>query len=226
MSLLEAVRITKSYPEGDGILNVLKGVDLQIKERETIAITGESGCGKSTLLHLLGLLDSPDSGDIVYKGAKVAFNQKRVAEFRNRNIGFIFQFHYLLDDFTVVENIAIPMFISSGNWTKSRGEAKKLLERINLKQRSKYYPNQLSGGEQQRVAILRALINKPEIILADEPTGNLDPKNSEEVISLMSELNDEAGCSLVIVTHNQEIADRMGKRYILKDGFLEDVSLS
>lgn len=225
MSLLEARNIHKSYADAGGFLQVLQGINLQINESETLAITGESGCGKSTLLHILGMLDKPDQGEILFKGEHLTINQKKIALFRNQMIGFIFQFHYLLEDFTVVENVAVPMFILTGNWLKSQNRAEELLKEVNLQHRSSYYPNQLSGGEQQRVAIARALINKPEIVLADEPTGNLDPKNSEEVIELLIDLNRAENCSLVVVTHNSDIAVKMGKRYVLEDGNLTHSSL-
>jgi lipoprotein-releasing system ATP-binding protein len=218
--LLQAENLTKSYLDAGKRLEVLKGVDLSIYRKDTVAITGESGCGKSTLMHLLGILDSPDGGKIYYQGKQIGFNSKKATLFRNQNLGFVFQFHYLLDDFTALENIAVPMFISTGNWGSSKNRAYDLLKRIGLADRAGHFPNQLSGGEQQRVAVARALINKPELILADEPTGNLDPKHSEEIIDLMLALHEEESCSLIIVTHNIEVANRMQQRYVLEDGYL------
>jgi lipoprotein-releasing system ATP-binding protein len=220
MALLEAKKLFKSYRDAGKILDVLQGTYLSVEEKETVAITGESGCGKSTLLHLLGILDRPDSGDIYYSGYKIDFQHKQLALFRNRTIGFVFQFHYLLEDFSACENVAIPHFIASGNWKESLKIAKELLEKVDLKKHFNQYPNQLSGGEQQRVAVARALINKPEIVLADEPTGNLDPRHSDEIIDLIIQLNEAENCSFIIVTHNLEIANKMDTHYVLEKGRL------
>ncbi|MBW6515387.1 MAG: ABC transporter ATP-binding protein [Candidatus Cloacimonetes bacterium] len=221
MSLLKGINISKSYSDAGKILQVLKGLDLEIESGETVAITGESGCGKSTLLHLLGILDRMDSGEVYYSEKKIDFNHRNIAKFRNQTIGFVFQFHYLLEDLTASENVAIPHFINCGDWTSSIKKAKQLLKEVDMQDNLSKYPNQLSGGEQQRVAVARALINHPLIILADEPTGNLDPRHSSEIIELMIELNKQENCSLVIVTHNQEIAEKMQTHYILENGLLK-----
>jgi|SRR5690554_587818 len=220
MALLKAINIKKTYSDAGNVLEVLTGLNFSVEKGETIAVTGESGCGKSTLLHILGILDRPDSGEIHYAGQKIDFKQKHIAGFRNRTIGFVFQFHYLLEDFTASENVAIPQFIASGNWNESIRVAKDLLTRVDMQSHCDKYPNQLSGGEQQRVAVARALVNRPEIILADEPTGNLDPRHSDEVIDLMINLNEEVNCSFIMVTHNIEISARMNTHYILENGRL------
>lgn len=224
MTLLHAKNITKSYIDADKKLTVLNSLNLLVKQSETIAITGESGCGKSTLLHLLGVLDRPDSGEIYYLEQKIDFNRNRIARFRNKTIGFVFQFHYLLEDFTACENVAIPHFIASGNWTQSKKKGKELLDQVDMSRHHNNYPNQLSGGEQQRVAVARALINKPEIVLADEPTGNLDPRHSNEIIDLMIALNSSEACSFIIVTHNTDIAARMQTHYLLENGCLKNIT--
>ena len=221
MSILMGKNITKSYSDAGSKLMVLKGLDIEVSIGETVAITGESGCGKSTLLHLLGILDKPDMGEISYNDQKIDFNHKHIASFRNKTIGFVFQFHYLLEDFTACENIAIPQFIATGNWTASLNKANSLLDQVNMRSHSQKFPNQLSGGEQQRIAVARALVNKPDIVLADEPTGNLDPRHSDEIIELMIRLNQQENCSIILVTHNLEIANKMQTHYILEDGLLK-----
>lgn len=220
MALLKAIDISKSYFDADRTLEVLTGLDLSVGKGETIAITGESGCGKSTLLHLLGLLDKPVSGEILYSDKRISPHYKQIAEFRNKSIGFVFQFHYLLEDFTACENVAIPHLIATGDWTKSLEKAKQLLIDVDMKRHLDQYPNQLSGGEQQRVAVSRALINNPQVILADEPTGNLDPRHSDEIIDLIIRQNEKENSSLVIVTHSLDIASKMNTHYILENGQL------
>ncbi|MBC8415064.1 MAG: ABC transporter ATP-binding protein [Candidatus Cloacimonetes bacterium] len=220
MSLLKVENLSKSYQEATGRLEVLRNVNLEVETGDMIAITGESGSGKSTLLHLMGMLDKPDNGAIYYSNKKIEMKDRKISEFRNKTVGFVFQFHYLLEDFTAEENVAMPMFLASRNFKKSLGKAQKLLKALDIYERRDHYPNQLSGGEQQRVAVARALINSPEIIFADEPTGNLDAKHSEELIDLLVELNKIKNHTFIVVTHNLEIARKMGKIYILENGVL------
>lgn len=220
MSLLKVENLSKSYQEATGRLEVLRNVNLEVETGDMIAITGESGSGKSTLLHLMGMLDKPDNGAIYYSNKKIEMKDRNISEFRNKTVGFVFQFHYLLEDFTAEENVAMPMFLASRNFKKSLGKAQKLLKALDIYERRDHYPNQLSGGEQQRVAVARALINSPEIIFADEPTGNLDAKHSEELIDLLVELNKIKNHTFIVVTHNLEIARKMDKIYILENGVL------
>ena len=222
MSLIKVEKLKKSYTDASGKLEVLRGVDLEIQPGEMIAITGESGSGKSTLLHMMGMLDSFDSGNIFYSGKKINVKDKDLNEFRNKRIGFVFQSHYLLEDFTAEENVAMPKFLATKDFKKSVVDARKLLKALDLDDRRSHYPNQLSGGEQQRVAVARSLINSPEIIFADEPTGNLDSKHSDELINLLMDLNKKKGQSLVIATHNKEIAGKMDRCFILENGILKE----
>ncbi len=219
--IIEARNIVKTYPENGSVLEVLNGVDFSIEKGQTVAVIGESGSGKSTFMHLLGFLDKPDSGEILFYGDKV--KEKKLAEFRNKHIGFVFQFHYLLNDFTAVENVAMPMFIKTKDWKNSLSKAENILDKMDILKRKNHYPNQLSGGEQQRVAIARAMINNPDIILADEPTGNLDEKHSDEIMKLFLDLNQESAQTLIIVTHNHNIADLMNKKYEMKSGKLVEI---
>ncbi len=221
MCLLIAVNLKKSYIEVSGKLEVLKGLNLEVNSGEMVAITGESGSGKSTLLHLLGMLDKPDEGDIYYSGKRINVHDKKVNEFRNKKIGFVFQFHYLLEDFTAEENVAMPMFLATKNLKKSIKEAQNLLKTLDMFERKEHYPNQLSGGEQQRVAVARALINNPEIIFADEPTGNLDAKHSNELMELLIKFNKINDQTFVIVTHNQDITKVVDKHFVLENGVLK-----
>ncbi len=220
MYLLETINLKKSYREAKGKLEVLRGIDLQIEEGDIVAITGDSGSGKSTLLHLLGLLDSFDSGVIKYFGETIDIKGKQISEFRNRKIGFVFQFHYLLEDFTAEENIAMPALLAEKSFKRSIEKARDLLRYFDLFDRKDHYPNELSGGEQQRVAVARALVNEPDIVLADEPTGNLDERHSEELLNLITDLNKERRQTFVLVTHNKEIATSMPTHYHLEDGLL------
>jgi lipoprotein-releasing system ATP-binding protein len=220
VSLLIADHIAKSYTEAHGRLQVLQDCCLCINAGEMIAVTGESGCGKSTLLHVLGMLDAPDSGEIRFKGNLISLKDKTIHEFRNKHIGFVFQFHYLLEDFTAEENIAMPQFLATRNFGKSVKAARELLKQLGLYDRRDHYPHQLSGGEQQRIAVGRALINRPEIIFADEPTGNLDPHHSAELVELFHEFNRTAGQTMVIVTHDMAIANDAGQHYVLANGVL------
>jgi lipoprotein-releasing system ATP-binding protein len=213
--MLKATKIIKNYGE----LQVLKGVDIEINKGEIVSIIGASGAGKSTLLHILGTLDKADSGDIMLNGERVdKLSGKNLAAFRNKNIGFIFQFHHLLPEFTAVENVCIPGWIGGKNKSATEKRAKELLEKLGLSQRLNNKPGQLSGGEQQRVAVARALINNPSIIMADEPTGNLDSANANELHQLFINLRNEFQQTFLIVTHNEELA-RMSDRILqMKDG--------
>ncbi len=226
MVLLKANDIKKCYREAAGILQVLNGVDLQVQQGEMCAVTGESGSGKSTLLHILGMLDSPDSGEIFYFGKPMKVNDRNINSFRNREIGFVFQFHYLLEDFSAEENVAMPMFLNTKNFGKSIEKARELLKMLSLLDRRDHYPNQLSGGEQQRVAVARALINRPKIVFADEPTGNLDARHSEELIELIISLNKKFEQTFVIVTHNLDIAGRMHSHLHLENGTITDPGIT
>ena len=213
--MLKAEGIHKSF----GALNVLKGIDLEIKEKEIVSIVGSSGAGKSTLLHILGTLDRPDSGHIYFDGQPVIdMKDDKLAGFRNRTIGFVFQFHHLLPEFTAIENVCIPAFIAKKGRREAEQKASELLGLLNLSDRLHHKPSALSGGEQQRVAVARALVNNPRIVMADEPSGNLDSQASKDLHKLFFDLRDKLGQTFIIVTHNQELA-RMADRTIeIKDG--------
>jgi len=215
--MIKAQNIFKSYDK----LQVLKGVNLQIDPSEIVSIIGESGSGKSTLLHILGTLDQPDSGQVYIDGVDVSqLNSKEVAALRNTKIGFIFQFHHLLPEFTALENVLIPSMISKDYSSNQENRAKELLDFLGLKDRIKHKPNQLSGGEQQRVAVARALINQPAVIFADEPTGNLDSESSEELHQLLLRLRNEFGQTFVIVTHSKELSKISDRTIIMQDGVI------
>jgi len=221
--ICRAEDIHKSYYEGSNknILHVLKGVDLIIKKAEIVSITGISGSGKSTLLHILGTLDKQDKGEIYYQGKNIKdFSEIGLAKLRNKKIGFVFQFHYLLPEFTALENVALPAIMGSKNYRESIEKAMELLINVGLKDRVSHYPEQLSGGEQQRVAVARALINNPDIVYADEPTGNLDKQNSEKLLELIWNLNQKYEQAFLYVTHSEKVAARANKSYHLIDGKL------
>lgn len=213
--MLVARNLTKNYSN----LQVLKGVDVSVNKGEIVTIVGSSGAGKSTLLHLLGTLDTPSSGEVWLKDVNLtALKGNALADFRNRHIGFIFQFHHLLPEFTAFENVCIPGFIARNSTAQVRKRAQLLLETLGLKDRIDHKPNQLSGGEQQRVAVARALINNPDIVMADEPTGNLDSKNARELHQLFLELRDQFSQTFIIVTHNEELAPLSDRQLVMKDG--------
>ena len=209
--------ISKSY----GDLKVLDHIDLDIQKSEVVSIVGASGAGKTTLLQIMGSLDKPDSGDVIYNGTNILnLSAKELARFRNDNIGFIFQFHHLLPEFTGLENVCIPAYIQRMPKVDAEKRAKELLGFLGLGDRTNHKPNEMSGGEQQRVPVARALINKPLAILADEPSGNLDTENANELHKLFFDLRDEFGQTFIIVTHNDELANQTDRKIIMKDGKL------
>lgn len=213
--------IYKSYNSSKSRLEILKGINFDIAAGETLAIVGASGIGKSTLLHILGTLDRPDKGSLIYDGQDVfSFNDTKLAGFRNRTVGFVFQFHHLLMEFTSLENTMMPALIRGQAKESAREKAEEILVRVGLRDRLKHQVSKLAGGEQQRVALARALVMKPEILLADEPTGNLDKGNSDQVHRLLVELNQELNTTLIVVTHNMELAHLMSRRVTIADGLL------
>ncbi len=215
--MIDIKGITKSF----GSLQVLKGIDLHIDKGEIVSIVGPSGAGKTTLLQIIGTLDSPDRGEIIIDGTDVRkLNRKKMAEFRNRQIGFVFQFHQLLPEFTALENIMIPAFIAGTPRSEAKKRAKELLDFMKLTDRAGHKPNELSGGEKQRVAVARALINNPSVILADEPSGSLDSKNKEELHQLFFDLRDKFGQTFVIVTHDEHLAHITDRTISMNDGKL------
>ncbi|MDP2172904.1 MAG: ABC transporter ATP-binding protein [Candidatus Cloacimonadaceae bacterium] len=223
MICLAGYNLSKSYADSDQTIQVLKNATLEVESGDMIGITGVSGCGKSTLMHILGLLDAPDSGKVMVMGNEISAKMPQAPSIRNRDIGFVFQFHYLVEDLSAAENVALPMLIGGATLAKSIARANELLTRLGLKERRNHYPNQLSGGEQQRIALARALINEPKIVLADEPTGNLDPIHSLEVWKLMQELNKELGQAFVIVTHDRDLAQQSNKTFELARGTLSRI---
>ncbi len=221
-SLLEVTGLYKSFGTRAGKVDVLKGIDLSVAAGETIALVGASGAGKSTLLHILGTLDRPTSGKVLFNGEEVfRRNDAALALFRNRAIGFVFQFHHLLPEFTALENAMMPALISGMKKGEAEAIAGDLLRDVGLSHRLTHRPGELSGGEQQRVAIARALVLSPQLLLADEPTGNLDMKTSDEVHELLAEIHRDRGVTLMIVTHNERLAARMGKTIRMVDGRTE-----
>lgn len=213
--MIEIKNIQKSY----GALNVLKGIDLTIAEGEIISIVGASGAGKSTLLHILGTLDKADQGEYTFKGEKInSYSEKKLSQFRNKHIGFVFQFHQLLPEFTALENVCMPALIGGKKMSEVKQRALELLRFLNVEGRAQHKPSELSGGEQQRVAVARALINNPEIVFADEPSGNLDSANAKELHQLFFRLRDEFKQSFVIVTHNEELANMADRKLVMQDG--------
>ena len=218
--MLKATNITKSFDT----LQILKGIDLEINEKEVVSIVGASGAGKTTLLQIISTLEQPDAGSLMINGVEpFKLSAKKLAQFRNEQIGFVFQFHQLLPEFTAVDNIALPALIKGTSMSVAKKQADELLDRMGLLDRREHKPNELSGGEQQRVAVARALINRPKIVFTDEPSGNLDSKNSKELHELFFKLRDELGHTFVIVTHNEELASMTDRSIHMVDGILKDV---
>lgn len=223
--VLECRQVVRRFREGSSTLEVLSGVDLSVRRAERLAIVGASGSGKTTLLQIMGGLDDPTSGEVVVNGRSMAHtNEVEKGQLRNRYIGFVYQFHHLLPEFTAQENVAMPLLIRRLRKDAALEQAAELLGRVGLGERLDHKPGELSGGERQRAAVARALITRPSLVLADEPTGNLDAGNGEHVLRLMLELNRELHTSLVIVTHDRSIADRMDRLLVLEDGRLRDGS--
>jgi lipoprotein-releasing system ATP-binding protein len=217
--LLQATNIHKAY----GALQVLKGIDLTIQKGEVVSIVGASGAGKSTLLHILGTLDAADKGQVLFNGQQVGnFKSNDLARFRNQNIGFIFQFHNLLPEFTALENVCLPGFLANTPDEQVKKRAADLLKMLHLDHRLDHKPSEMSGGEQQRTAVARALINAPAIIFADEPSGNLDSANAHQLHEIFFQLRADLNQTFVIVTHNEQLADMADRKVVMKDGYLVD----
>ena len=222
-AVLECRNVVREFSEGNSKLQVLRGVNLVVRPSERLAIIGASGSGKTTLLQIMGGLDEPTEGGVLVNGAPMhGTNEKAKGDLRNKYIGFIYQFHHLLPEFTAQENVAMPLLIRREPKPDALGKARDLLGRVGLGERLTHKPGELSGGERQRAAVARALITRPQLVLADEPTGNLDAGNGEHVLKLMLELNEELHTSLIIVTHDHSIAERMDRILVLEDGVLKE----
>ncbi|WP_350304802.1 lipoprotein-releasing ABC transporter ATP-binding protein LolD [Photorhabdus viridis] len=221
--LLLCNNLCKKYQEGQVLTEVLKNVTFAIKPGEMMAIVGSSGSGKSTLLHLLGGLDTPTSGEVLFKGRSLnKMSSKARAALRNHELGFIYQFHHLLPDFNAIENVAMPLLIGGKNRSQAQKKALEMLAAVGLEKRAHHRPSELSGGERQRVAIARALVNEPSLVLADEPTGNLDLRNADSVFELLGELNRQQGTAFLVVTHDLTLAGRLNRQVEMRDGYLQD----
>ncbi|EOL9012296.1 lipoprotein-releasing ABC transporter ATP-binding protein LolD [Cronobacter malonaticus] len=219
--LLQCDNLCKRYQEGKVQTDVLHNVSFSIDAGEMMAIVGSSGSGKSTLLHLLGGLDTPTSGDVIFSGRALStLSSSAKAELRNRELGFIYQFHHLLPDFTAMENVAMPLLIGKAPKAETERRALSMLDAVGLAHRSNHRPSELSGGERQRVAIARALVNNPRLVLADEPTGNLDARNADSIFDLLGELNKTQGTAFLVVTHDLQLAKRLSRQLEMRDGHL------
>lgn len=217
--MIQLNNITKSF----GSLQVLRGIDLTVEEKQVVSIVGPSGAGKTTLLQIMGTLDKADSGQIIINGQDISgLNQKKLSQFRNKHLGFVFQFHQLLPEFTALENIMIPAFIGGMGKKEAEERARELLQFMGLENRSTHKPNELSGGEKQRVAVARALVNHPDVIMADEPSGSLDSRNKEELHKLFFDLRDQYGQTFIIVTHDESLAALTDRTIHMKDGIIID----
>ncbi len=221
-AMLVCSNLSKTYQEGKLSTTVLQGVELSVEKGELLAIVGSSGSGKSTLLHLLGALDKPSAGQVLYQGQNIhQLSANKQAQWRNQCLGFVYQFHHLLSEFTALENVAMPLLIAGNNIKLARQKAQAMLKRVGLEKRLHHRPSELSGGERQRVAIARALINEPQLVLADEPTGNLDAQSAESVYQLIKTLNRELGTAFVVVTHDQQLANKLNRQEHMVNGILQ-----
>ncbi|WP_371185728.1 lipoprotein-releasing ABC transporter ATP-binding protein LolD [Thalassotalea maritima] len=222
--VLECQQLVKDYAQGPQTTQVLTGLDLSVEAGELVAIVGRSGCGKSTFLHLAGALDTPTSGSVLINGVDIyTLSEQKRADFRNQHLGFIYQFHHLMMEFSAEENVAMPLLIRGDKPKHALASAREMLAKVGLEHRCHHRPSQLSGGERQRVAIARALVTKPSVILADEPTGNLDYDTAEQIFALIKELNQRSGTSFVIVTHDLALASRMDRQLQLDHGKLIEI---
>jgi lipoprotein-releasing system ATP-binding protein len=223
--LLRVDNLSKSFREGGEEIHVLRDLCVSLGKGERLAILGESGVGKSTLLHILGTLDRPTSGKITFQGVDLAtLTEHELSRIRNREIGFVFQFHYLLPDFDALENVMMPALVAGWGWDKARASAVELLELVGLKDRLRHRPGKLSGGEQQRVAVARSVVLEPQLVLADEPTGDLDPHTGEEIQHLLLRLNEQKRVALIVATHNHQLAEKIGRRSVLRLGHLDPLN--
>ena len=221
--LLQCENISKFYQEGDLRTQVLKGVSFAMRPNELVAIVGSSGSGKSTLLHTLGGLDQPSSGEVFIKGRSLQkASAAELAKLRNQNLGFVYQFHHLMADFSALENVMMPLLIGNQNKTEAKDRAEQMLNAVGLGHRIEHRPSALSGGERQRVAIARALVNHPALVLADEPTGNLDHKTTESIFELIRQLNQEQHIAFLLVTHDMDLAGKLSRRLTMQDGVLKE----
>ncbi|MDH2998866.1 ABC transporter ATP-binding protein [Pasteurellaceae bacterium LFhippo2] len=222
-TLLRCENINKFFQEGDQKTQVLKDVSFSMNAGELVAIVGSSGSGKSTLLHTLGGLDQPSSGEVFIKEQSLQkLSNNALAKLRNQNLGFVYQFHHLMADFTALENVMMPMLIGNQNKSEAKDRAEKMLQAVGLSHRITHRPSALSGGERQRVAIARALVNNPALVLADEPTGNLDQKTTESIFELIKQLNKEQNIAFLLVTHDLGLAQKLNRRFVMRDGVLSE----
>ena len=222
-TVLACRSVSKSYRDGELHVDVLDSLNFDVAEGQSVSIIGASGSGKSTLLHILGGLDMPTSGSVNLMGNDLGkMSQKQLGDLRNRYLGFVYQFHHLLPEFSALENVMMPLLIGKKPKAEAEAAAAAMLEKVGLKQRMLHRPSELSGGERQRAAIARALVNNPKCLLADEPTGNLDRKNAQNILAMMLDLKNELGTSLVVVTHDDELADRFDRVMLMEDGSLRD----
>ncbi len=225
--LLDCRDISKSYQDGKNEVKVLESLDLQLSSHELLAITGSSGSGKSTLLHILGTLDKPSQGTVLFNGKDInQLSNSKQAKFRNQELGFIYQFHHLLGEFSALENVMMPLMIAGVSGHKAKMQALEMIESVGLRDRALHNPSQLSGGERQRIAIARALVNRPALVLADEPTGNLDSVNAEGIFDLLKSLRDKQGTSFVVVTHDEHLANRLDRVVNLSSGKLNQFKVA